>query len=253
MKTLTRMIILIALVGGATAVTPAAPATARAYDDLTVSSVAEYGYTYTDFSTPVGYGEHSSVSGALVNAATKAPVAGFFPPRKGDRGKTRMQGTLAAGNYTLTLTDTTLGHWSCSVYNPDGCSWVDEWSTTYVWKFHWPGGGTITVPRTTPLPEVKGRARFQRLNQTTCRVKGYVASRIENADFSMGPWTRHKRTVKVQYKHAGFWYTEAKGKSKANGKFDLRFGCKKRQRWGVLIPAERGLPEAWVAFGRKKH
>lgn len=237
---------------GSTNQASAAPRVHAAPFDLTVSYSTDYGYAYTEFTSTAMYvGEHSIMSGSLVNAATGASVAGFYPPRKGGGSATRVQGAVPAGPYTLTLTDTVLGHWSCSIYNEDGCSWIDEWSTTYVWKFHWAGSGTITVPRWDPQPTVKGRARMWRIDRTTCRVKGRVISRTENADFTMGPWTAHKRTVKVQSK-SGFWYTKAKVKSKPNGKFDLRFRCGQPQRWRVLIPEERGLPGATVTFSHKK-
>ncbi len=58
---------------------------------------------------------------------------------------------LAPGaSYKLTVTEgTKAGYWSCSIYNPDGCSWRNPSSRTWTWTFTYQNIDNQVVPSAT--------------------------------------------------------------------------------------------------------
>jgi hypothetical protein len=58
---------------------------------------------------------------------------------------------LPPGDYTYSLTVNIAGQWKCSVYDPDGCSWLKEDKIRYDWRFTWDGTSTTLVAPTWTL------------------------------------------------------------------------------------------------------
>jgi hypothetical protein len=160
---------------------------------------------------------------------------------------------LPAGRYVLTIHQNIRGHWSCSIYDPNACSWRDPLDQTKVWKFVYSGSGTLTVPpwdqAASASAWVKGKLGWS--NYVNIHIKGEVLIRRERSDFSLGPWEGSAgRTVLVQVRRYGPWKTIHKGTSKASGKFNLRFKFKDKrvQRWRIVVPAENGMPPGSKRF-----
>lgn len=53
-------------------------------------------------------------------------------------------GGLAPGTYGATLSVDVSGRWSCSIYNRDGCSWLEGQRLVIPWVFEWNGQDTIS-------------------------------------------------------------------------------------------------------------
>ena len=253
MRTLTRLILALLLLGAGAIALGSAPATAATYGDMTLTpnSGCPGEYCMITFDTPVYYSEHGSIDGSLVNADTGVAETGLSMPYQTGAQVTLLH-ALPAGRYILTIHQSIRGHWSCSIYNPDACSWRDPLDQTLIWKFVYSGTGTLTVPRWSQAAAdgvwVKGKLSWKGSN---FRVKGRVLARAEQADFTMGPWRGGgKRTVLIQVRRNGPWKTIHKGKAKASGKFNLRFKFKDKrvQRWQIVVPAENGMPAGSKRF-----
>lgn len=77
-----------------------------------------------------------------------------FPPADDYQGPAYYNYTpsgLPAGDYTYKLTIDISGQWTCSAYNPKGCSWLHGDKLRYEWHFTWDGTSTITVAPTWQL------------------------------------------------------------------------------------------------------
>lgn len=153
---------------------------------------------------------------------------------------------LPTGRYELVVTFDTPGHWWCSKYNPDGCSWMESETDTLRWRFvHTAGGGSVfyreyLVPRTTVQ-----KWRLGSPSATKRSVSGTVVSRIEQSDYTLTGWQVQKaRKVRVQMKERGRWRTMKTVRTNASGKFKaiVRVKARSQHYWRVVIPAAGKSP-----------
>lgn len=78
--------------------------------------------------------------------------AGHVIPTSGNPGTGRVwaPALTPGGRYKLAITGgTSAGYWHCSIYNPDGCSWINPSSFTWIWTFTYENRDGQVVPRAT--------------------------------------------------------------------------------------------------------
>lgn len=110
----------------------------------------------------------------------------FLDPNYGsDYVEADMPGPLASGAYTFTVNYSTDGFWYCSIYDPDGCSWVagERWAKTY--KFRWDGSNLVEqAPYRGPSSRIAA-VRF-RYPGRHLRVSGRALGQLVDTDFRLG-------------------------------------------------------------------
>jgi hypothetical protein len=76
------------------------------------------------------------------SAGTDVPVSGNF----GD-GLSSVPALTQGEEYTAIVKTSLPGHWHCSIYDPDGCSWMPKQKYTLRWVFTYENVDGQTVPK----------------------------------------------------------------------------------------------------------
>lgn len=90
---------------------------------------------------------------SLTQVATgRAMNLGHGAPQMTDGGMdwyytvTTAESLEVGAQYQYRLTIKTVAHWSCSVYNPSGCTWIKADTFVNQWRFTWNGSTTSGTP-----------------------------------------------------------------------------------------------------------
>lgn len=102
-----------------------------------------------------------TVSNSNFNVVNDDVARQIDPGFGGYTGQWRAATAMATtpGRYTLKLHWEQPGHWSCSQFNPNGCSWRDEIDATRFYSFTWTGSALTAFPVRTPSAPVKKAAK----------------------------------------------------------------------------------------------
>lgn len=155
-------------------------------------------------------------------------------------------GTLASGAYRLRVWVTTQGHWWCSQYNPEGCSWIDGGSASWEWRFRYTAGRRLVVPRQYAPPTSEVGVNRKKLGPKRIKLRGRAVGQVLRSDYSLGPRVGlGGRSVLVREKWSGKWRNAARTRTRANGTFEVRVKARQKARpVRVEISAATGSPAA---------
>ena len=96
------------------------------------------------------YSATFTITGPSGPVATKSSRAFYRETPRPSRFTTSTPTGLPAGTYRVSFDLSVSGRWSCSVYNPSGCSWRGGISASYDYDVPW-GGAPVTVQPTWQL------------------------------------------------------------------------------------------------------
>lgn len=211
--------------------TPLGPASAAPSESLTVEPgftcvYPEYsGPCVTEFTTKAWASEDGLLDARfkVTNLDTGATQWLAAYVTIGETSGETSRAELAAGRYQVDLTFETLGHWSCSQYNPDGCSWIEGGTERHRWAFVYAPGKTVKVRELVPASTKATKVRFKSAGKGKARLTGVIVGRALRADFSLAPQKRLSgRVVRYEEKRRGKWRLITKARTKANGSFATR-------------------------------
>lgn len=122
---------------------------------------------------------------------------------------------LPPGEYTYSLSVDVFGQWKCSVYDPDGCSWLKGDKIRYDWSFTWDGSSTTLVAPTWTLVVKPTRV---------CGTKGCATVVAYGANVPLlAPMTLQRRSAGTPWKtvdttktidYGGWFYDKSAKKGK---------------------------------------
>ncbi|XBB65296.1 hypothetical protein ABFU82_14355 [Nocardioides sp. WV_118_6] len=152
---------------------------------------------------------------------------------------------LPSGRYELVATNERDGFWSCSIYNPDGCRWIEPAAATIRYRFVYTAGTTKTVlPYFAPETWLT-RGQFWRKNKRTLVVTGRAVYAGVRSDYTPTPTkAAAHRKVTLQYKTPRGWRNLKRIRTRADGTFRLvaRTPSAKRYRWQIVVAGGNGVP-----------
>jgi hypothetical protein len=124
--------------------------------------------------------------------------------------------TLAHGTYRYSVDISTVGRWSCSVYDPNGCTWIDSYRQSRTYIFSWNGTKTIVYPAAKPkasstLSGNRGSASSAEITwagvKSTPEVQDYTAvATVIGFSKEGGSCVTARTTCQVRNLSAGFIY-----------------------------------------------
>lgn len=152
---------------------------------------------------------------------------------------------LPSGRYELVVTHEAEGVWSCSIHNPDGCTWIEPDAATIRYRFVYAAGTTKTVlPYFAPETWLT-RGQFWRKNKRTLVVTGRAVYANVRSDYTPTPTkAAAHRKVTLQYKTPRGWRNLKRIRTRADGTFRLvaRTPSAKRYRWQIVVAGGNGVP-----------
>lgn len=215
-------------------------------DDAEYSSLCA-----TDLVTDMWNVEHGNSHATLRNLGTgrAIPVTTTW---EGQLVASTIDGSLLpGGTYSLVVTVEQWGHWSCSQYNPSGCSWIDAWTERGEWRFKYVAGSRLAVARRYVAPSTSVTAKWKRAGNERIRLVGAVKGRVERSDFTLTPrGGLAGRMVRFQELKKGTWRTRVKMRTRSNGTYLSRpIRNITTARWGrITVSASKGSPSVTLKF-----
>lgn len=150
--------------------------------------------------------------------------------------------SIPRGVYTVTATYEEGGHWHCSQYNPNGCTWYPTERNVAKFKFRWDGSRVTVKPYR--AAKTKLASKVGKKNKKTGRfvVKGRVTAQKRSAS-TFQPYGSLRRTKGVPIRIQMFdwdryaWRTKKTVRTRADGTFSVKVtGSKKRPKsWRVYV------------------
>jgi hypothetical protein len=134
--------------------------------------------------------------------------------------------------YLATLRVQTVGYWSCSIYNPDVCSWRDPADDTYRWTFTYSGASQQAQVYYLPMATSATLVRdFWKKKADFAVVWGHVGLKYPCA--VCGP----RRPLTVQGLYNDRWFTLATGSTDIIDEYAFRLRIKyKYRKLRVSVP-----------------
>lgn len=132
--------------------------------------------------------------------------------------------------YQASFTVSTTGFWHCSIYDPDGCSWVPGSRTHDTWRFTY-NGATIKGKRYLP------KTRIQLSRKTHWREKGWkVTATLKWDGKAFG-----NRRIYGQWRTNAGWHPDNSWKTDKRGRVAINFyGESKRTTYRFVFKGEGG-------------
>lgn len=213
-------------------------------------------FTCTELDFGIGYGGNDATSATVMFKAIPSGAV-IYRDYAGCAGVAEMScsidlsSTLPAGRYEFAATVSTPGEWSCSRYNPDGCSWLSGGTKKYDWRFAYDGHSMSTfneyVAPSTGFKRIPGTPLAKKTRGEFI-VRGRVVATAETASFGLTNASAHRRvSLYRRALHGGRWVRVDRTHAHKNGKFRLQGAAPggKTYRWYVWMP-KRGTSPAFV-------
>jgi hypothetical protein len=140
---------------------------------------------------------------------------------------------LVSGSvYEYTLRVKTDSFWHCSIYDPDGCSWLEGTDDTYRWRFTWTGAAQEVaqyVPAPPPPPPAPTQVAKVASTVSLSAKKQWsdhgwiITATLRRAGVSAaGQW------LTGQWRTGGAWKVDKRWRTDSHGKLTLKFNGEKR-------------------------
>lgn len=161
-----------------------------------------------------------------------------YVDRYGDPTTFDATAELASGRYEVTLVVDTPGEWSCSQYNPDGCTWLSGDHQRFDWRFVYSADATASYQQYAPPLTRVHDGSIKAPTKSKRVLRGLVASRLQKPDYTLTDWMpQANRAVRVQMKGASGWVTKATVRTGSGGRFAaiVRVARGSQHYWRVVI------------------